>query len=126
MPSKSRSQQRLFGMALSVKRGETTLSELTTDKDLRKKIKDIIDGMSEKDIEKYAKTDHDGLPEKVAELATLGSVVGQSADSFYYGSGKPRKLSKKEKEMLRKTKELSGEILPTFKDFMKMNKDKDK
>lgn len=57
--SESQQQQKLFGLALSVKRGETPRSEAS------QAVLDIVDGMSEKEIRKFAKTPHKGLPKKV-------------------------------------------------------------
>jgi len=54
MPAKSERQRRLFGMALAYKRGELSLSKID-DPELRKKIKDIAERMSEEEIRKYAK-----------------------------------------------------------------------
>ena len=51
MPAKSKSQQRLFGMALAVRRGELKRSEVDDE------VLDIIDGkMTDKEIEDFAKT----------------------------------------------------------------------
>lgn len=50
MPSKSKSQQRLFGMALAVRRGELKRSEVG------KEVLDIVDGdMTDKEIRDFAK-----------------------------------------------------------------------
>lgn len=57
--SKSKSQQRLFGLAQSVKKGGTPRSEVS------KAVLDISDKVSGKDIEDFASTKHKGLPEKV-------------------------------------------------------------
>ena len=59
MPAQSQQQQKLFGLALSVKRGETPRSEAS------KEVLDIVDSMTEKDIEDFASTSHEGLPKKV-------------------------------------------------------------
>lgn len=59
MPAKSKNQQQLFGLALSVKRGETPKSEVSDE------VLDIVDSMSEKEIEDFAGTKHDNLPNKV-------------------------------------------------------------
>lgn len=58
--SVSTQQQKLFGAALSVKRGETPRS------DVSKQVLDVVDSMSETEIRKFAKTKHKGLP-KVKE-----------------------------------------------------------
>lgn len=51
MPSKSKAQQRLFGMALAIRRGEMKRSEVD------KKVLDIVDSdMTDKEIEDFAKT----------------------------------------------------------------------
>ena len=65
MPALSKQQQKLFGLALAVKRGDVPKSEVSDE------IKGIVDRMSEKDIEKYAKTKHKGLPNKVSEKIYL-------------------------------------------------------
>ena len=59
MPAQSQQQQKLFGLALAVKRGEVPASEVSDE------VKDIVDRMSEKDIEDFAGTSHKGLPKKV-------------------------------------------------------------
>jgi len=59
--SESQQQQKLFGLALSVKRGETPRSEVS------QAVLDIVDKMSEAEIRKFAKTSHEGLPKKVEE-----------------------------------------------------------
>lgn len=62
MPSKSKSQQRLFGMAYAARKGELPKSEISGD------VKDIVDSdMTTKDIKKFAKTKHKGLPEHIKE-----------------------------------------------------------
>tara|TARA_B100000287_G_scaffold21001_1_gene20842 strand:- start:198 stop:833 length:636 start_codon:yes stop_codon:yes gene_type:complete len=54
--AKSRSQQKLMGMALNCKRtGDCPSPE----------IKKMADGMSEKELKDFAGTKHDGLPDKV-------------------------------------------------------------
>jgi hypothetical protein len=52
-------QRNLFGLALSVKRGETPRSEVSAE------VLKIVDTMSEKKIRDFAKTSHEGLPKKV-------------------------------------------------------------
>lgn len=59
MPARSEQQQKLFGLALSVKRGDTPRSKAS------KEVLDIVDSMSEKDIEDFAATKHKKLPKKV-------------------------------------------------------------
>ena len=57
--AESEQQQKIFGLALSVKRGQTPRSEVSD------KVLKIVDGMGEKEIRKFAKTKHEGLPHKV-------------------------------------------------------------
>lgn len=57
MPAKSKSQQRLFGMAIAYKKGKM--------KGASKKIKDIAKDMPEKEIEKFAKTKRSKLKENL-------------------------------------------------------------
>lgn len=60
MPAKSQAQQRLFGMALAVRRGELKRS------DVNQSVLDIVDGdMTDKQIEDFAKTK--GLKEHLIE-----------------------------------------------------------
>ena len=62
MPAKSKSQQRLFGMALAVRRGELKRSEVEDE------VLDIVDGkMTDKQIRDFAKTPHKGLKEYLRE-----------------------------------------------------------
>ena len=61
MPAVSQQQQKLFGLALSVKRGETPRSEASEE------VLNIVDSMSEKDIKDFAETSHSGLPSKVEQ-----------------------------------------------------------
>jgi hypothetical protein len=59
--SVSEQQQKLFGLALSVKRGQTPRSEVSAE------VLKIVDEMSEAEIRKFAKTKHEGLPKRAEE-----------------------------------------------------------
>ena len=59
MPSKSKAQQRFFGMVDAYKKGEM--------KNASSKIKKAAKGMSMDDVKDFAETKHKGLPEKVEE-----------------------------------------------------------
>lgn len=59
MPSKSKSQQRFFGMVDAYKKGEL--------KNPGSKVKKAAEGMSMDDVKDFAETKHKGLPEKVEE-----------------------------------------------------------
>ena len=56
--SVSQQQQKIMGLALSVKRGDTPRDEVSKD------VLDMVDGMTEKELEDFASTKHKGLPEK--------------------------------------------------------------
>jgi hypothetical protein len=56
--AESEQQQKLFGLALSVKRGETPRSEASAE------VLKIVDSMSEKEIRKFASTPHSEVPKK--------------------------------------------------------------
>jgi hypothetical protein len=73
--AESEQQQKLFGLALSVKRGETPRSEVSAE------VLKIVDSMSEKKIRDFAKTKHAGIPKKVEEAVTQvqqGNVVSKN------------------------------------------------
>ena len=62
MPARSKAQQRLFGMAIAVRKKEMKRSEVD------KEVLDIVDSdMTDKEIEDFAKTKHKGLKEYVKE-----------------------------------------------------------
>jgi len=63
MPSKSKSQQRFFGMVDAYKKGEM--------KNASSKIKKAAKGMSMGDVKDFAETKHKGLPEKVEEQTII-------------------------------------------------------
>lgn len=56
----SEQQQRIFGLALSVKRGDIPRSKVS------RQVLEIVDNMSEREIRKFAKTKHGGLPVRVS------------------------------------------------------------
>lgn len=57
----SKQQQKIMGLALSVKRGDTPKSKVS------KKVQDMSKEMSKKDLKDFASTKHKGLPKKVEE-----------------------------------------------------------
>lgn len=63
MPAQSKSQQRLFGIALAVRMGEIKRSEVS------KEILDIVDSeMTNKEIKDFASTKHKNLKEHLIEI----------------------------------------------------------
>lgn len=74
MPAKSKSQQRLFGMALAVRRGEMKRG------DVWKEVLDIVDSdMTDKEIEDFAKTDHKGLKERFEDMKDIKSYITEGS-----------------------------------------------
>lgn len=63
MPSKSKSQQRFFGMVDAYKKGKL--------KNASSNIKKAAKGMSTDDVKDFAETKHKGLPEKVEEQTII-------------------------------------------------------
>jgi CO dehydrogenase/acetyl-CoA synthase beta subunit len=61
MPSSSKKQQRLMGMAYAYKKDKLDISKMP--EDLIAKIKKLADSMSLKDLKDFAETKHDDLPE---------------------------------------------------------------
>jgi hypothetical protein len=66
--SVSKQQQKIMGLALSVKRGDTPKSKVS------KKVKDMSKEMSKKDLEDFASTKHKGLPKKVEEKEEVEKI----------------------------------------------------
>ena len=58
----SKAQQKLFGAALSVKRGDTEKSKVTKD------VVTLAKSLSDKELAKFAGTKHDNLPDKKEEV----------------------------------------------------------
>jgi len=72
MPSTSKSQQRLMGVAYAVKNGDMQLSDV--DAAYREEVKNLVDNMTLKQLKDFASTKHDGLPERVKEAVDLSRV----------------------------------------------------
>lgn len=74
MPATSKAQQRLFGLAYAIKKGDIERSEADD------KAVEIADSMSLKDLKKFAETDHEGLPDKVKEsLVNEGKGLSEAS-----------------------------------------------
>ena len=73
MPAKSKAQQRLFGMALAVRRGEMKR------KDAWKEVLDIVDSdMTDKEIEDFASTKHKNLKESFDSIKSLKDYINET------------------------------------------------
>lgn len=69
----SKQQQKLMGLALSVKKGDTPKSKVS------KKVKDMSKNMSKSDLEDFASTKHKGLPNKVeAKEGGYRDMIGKA------------------------------------------------
>lgn len=82
MPSTSKSQQRLMGVAYAVKSGDMQLSDV--DAEYRDKVKDLVDGMTLKQLKDFAETKHKGLPEKKIKenMSTIKSFDQFIAEAY--------------------------------------------
>lgn len=65
MPSKSKSQQRLFGMVHAMKTGKLDTSDMP--EELADKVRTIAKTVSKKSAKDFAKTKTKGKPERVVE-----------------------------------------------------------
>lgn len=93
MPSVSESQRRLFGIALSVKRGKTKINDVPSD--IRKAVQRIVKTMSEKKIKEFAKK-----PTKALVIALLDAEEVKYEISS--GGGEEKKIVKFKKQILKK------------------------
>ena len=73
MTSTSIAQQRLMGMAYSLKKGEMD------PKDASQEVKDLADSMTLKQLKDFAETKHEGLPDKVEEAKSNVKVISKDA-----------------------------------------------
>lgn len=73
MPSKSKSQQRLFGVIHAFKKGELDASDLPAG--LADKVKDIAGSISKKAAKDFAKTKVKNKPEHVKENLTFKAFL---------------------------------------------------
>ena len=135
MPSVSKSQQRLMGVAYAVKSGDMELSDV--DPAYRDKVKSLSDGMTKKDLKKYASTKHEDLPETVDEDAfaqaqqhiTPSANIGGMGPVVLPGQGKPGSgdvpaiadidddEEEAKKDKTKKKLEMEGLTLPLFTRF---------
>lgn len=69
MPARSKTQQRLMGLAYAYKTGEVKSSDLNSD--YADEIKKLAKSMTKKQLRDFAKTKHKNLPERVEERRIL-------------------------------------------------------
>jgi len=101
--AESEQQQKIFGLALSVKRGQTSRDKVSD------KVLKIVDGMSEKKIRDFAKTSHKGLPHKVEtkEEAIRQEIIARMVDKIEEQIIDEAKLPRSEKKS-KKAEKLAG------------------
>jgi hypothetical protein len=75
--SVSKQQQKLMGLALSVKKGDTPKSKVS------KSVKDMAKKMSKSDLEDFASTKHKGLPNKVEAKEENKYDLGKALTNAY-------------------------------------------
>ena len=107
MPAKSIEQQRIFGIAYSIKNGESKLSDIE-DLDFRKKIGDIVKRMSKKEIKDFAATKYDSLDNKMVE--NTGDIVIPAIYSY---------LKPESNKPIKKNKMVKMQNLIDYREFIK-------
>jgi hypothetical protein len=98
--AKSKAQQKIMGMALAMRRGE---SDRGTDK-----VKKIATDMSDEELSKFAKTKRKGLPEKVKKMdenLTLDDVMEEIARNL--GEARMKKIEEEDSNKPYKEQPLS-------------------
>ena len=98
--SESEQQQKLFGLALSVKRGNTPRSKVSD------AVLKIVDTMSEKKIRDFAETKHKGLPKKVKANEDLEPTTPQQFAAQRQLAAAQKKLTTANQSALQKTKKM--------------------
>lgn len=119
MPSTSKSQQRLMGMAYSLKKGEMD------PKDASQEVKDLADSMTLQQLKDFASTKHEDLPENLtpANIGGMGATLLPTATQPGSGdvlSGPKKKGKDKsidDSEDLKKRKRNKIEIMKKLKTF---------
>jgi hypothetical protein len=86
----SKAQQKLFGAALSVKRGDTDTKEVSKD------VATLAKSLSDKELAKFAGTKHKGLPEKKKE--ETNEDLGSAQQKLQKAKEERAKASAKEAE----------------------------
>ena len=97
--AESEQQQKLFGLALSVKRGQTPRSQASAE------VLKIVDSMSEKKIRDFAKTKHEGIPKKVDEaFADITPMSSQELQATRQRASLDRRIASLRSQTLQKMK----------------------
>lgn len=94
MPSISKTQQRLMGLAYAYKTGEVKTKDLNPK--YADEIKKLAKSMTEKQLKDFAKTKHKGLPEKVEEKIKRFDTFNESLSDEFEESGNNPKVKVKD------------------------------
>lgn len=116
MPSKSKSQQRLFGMVTAFKKGELDTADMP--ENLADKVRSISKSISKKAARDFAKTNTKGKPEHVTEdLSPLSFKDYMVLEATY------DQLSESDKQIVEKyTEDEEREVKDTSSQFHKGQK----
>jgi hypothetical protein len=104
--AESEQQRKLFGLALSVKRGQTSRDKVSD------KVLEIVDSMSEKKIRDFAKTPHKGLPNKIETkeeairqefIARMVEKIEEQSEVYVDEAKLPSSMKKGKKKLESKT-----------------------
>ncbi len=79
MPSTSKAQQRLMGIAYAVKTGSMSIENVSPE--YKEQIKDLVVGMTTKQLKDFASTPHEGLPDEAPEKTEEGLAFAASYTS---------------------------------------------
>jgi hypothetical protein len=111
--SVSKQQQKIMGLALSVKRGETPKSKVS------KSVLDMVDSMTEKELEDFASTKHKGLPKKAETNEGTRCWKGYEKKGMktMFGKRVPNCVKKESKE--EKVRQIEETIVSLIKNYKK-------
>ena len=105
----SKAQQKLFGAALSVKRGDTDKTEVSKD------VATLAKSLSDKELAKFAGTKHKGLPEKKKE--ETNEDLGSAEDKLQKAREERAKATKKEAEAQAKVADEEAKLAKMSEDI---------
>lgn len=119
MPSKSKKQQKFFGMVTAFKKGE--LDTKGMDKELVYKIKKATGSMKAKDVKDFAETKHKGLPEKVKKenrIVRFDDYLNESFPSLDFKKLKREIIpNRDEKRVMKSGKETAQDYAKKYKTY---------
>lgn len=123
MPSTSKSQQRLMGVAYSVKKGDMQIADV--DVAYKDQVKELVDGMTLKQLKDFAETSHAGLPDRVEEAFKAGETYTWTGVEWDPKKKNNFKVSKKvEIVKVKPNGDLIGKAEGTSSEFIIRNPEK--